>query len=118
MGPQLLNAEKFPHIEFKSERVKMTAPKTMQIDGTLTMLGVSRPVKLEATFNGGYAGIANMDPNARIGFSAHGTVKRSDFGMNFGIPAAGTMVGVGDSIDIAIEAEFIGPPLVSSKPHG
>jgi polyisoprenoid-binding protein YceI len=118
MGPQLLNAEKFPHIEFKSERIKVTGPKTMQIDGTLTVLGVSRPIKLESTFNGGYAGIANMDPNARIGFSAHGTVKRSDFGMSFGIPAPGTMVGVGDSIDIAIEAEFIGPPLVSSKPHG
>jgi polyisoprenoid-binding protein YceI len=118
MGPQLLNAEKFPHIEFKSDRIKMTGPKTMQIYGTLTVLGVARPVVLESSFNGGYAGMANMDPNARIGFSAHGTIKRSDFGMGFGIPAPGTTVGVGDAIDIAIEAEFIGPPLASTKPHG
>jgi polyisoprenoid-binding protein YceI len=110
-GPQLLNTEKYPNIEFKSERIKMTGPKTMQIQGTLTVLGVSRPIVLDATFNGGYAGIANMDPDARIGFSAHGTVKRSEFGMNFGIPAAGTRVGVGDAINISIEAEFIGPPL-------
>jgi polyisoprenoid-binding protein YceI len=110
-GPQLLNVQKFPHIEFKSEHIKMTGPKTMQIDGTLTVLGVSRPVVLESTFNGGYGGIANMDPNARIGFSAHGSLKRSEFGMKFGIPAPGTSVGVGDSIDISIEAEFVGPPL-------
>lgn len=110
-GPQLLNTEKFPHIEFKSERIKMTGPKTMQISGTLTVLGVARPVVLESSFNGGYAGMANMDPNARIGFSAHGSLKRSEFGMSFGIPAAGTSIGVGDSIDVRIEAEFVGPPL-------
>jgi polyisoprenoid-binding protein YceI len=110
-GPQLLNTEKFPTIEFKSERIEMTGPKTMQIHGTLTVLGVSRPIVLNATFNGGYAGMANMDPNARIGFSAHGIVKRSEFGMSFGIPAAGTSIGVGDAIDVRIEAEIIGPPL-------
>lgn len=110
-GPQLLNTEKFPNIEFKSERIKLTGPGTMEIHGILTVLGVSRPVVLNATFNGGYAGMANMDPNARIGFSAHGTVKRSEFGMSFGIPAAGTSIGVGDSIDVRIEAEFTGPPL-------
>jgi polyisoprenoid-binding protein YceI len=110
-GPQLLNTEKFPNIEFKSERIKMIGPKSMEIHGILTVLGISRPIVLNATFNGGYAGMANMDPNARIGFSAHGTVKRSEFGMSFGIPAAGTNIGVGDAIDFNIEAEFIGPPL-------
>jgi polyisoprenoid-binding protein YceI len=109
-GPQLLNTEKFPNIEFKSGRINMTGPKTMEIHGTLTVLGVSRPIVLNATFNGGYAGMANVDPNARVGFSAHGTVKRSEFGMSFGIPAAGTSIGVGDSIDVNIEAEFTGPP--------
>lgn len=110
-GPQLLNTEKFPQIEFASNRIQMTGPKSMEIHGTLTVLGVSRPVVLESTYNGGYAGMANMDPNARIGFSAHGTIKRSDFGMSFGVPAPGTSIGVGDSIEVRIEAEFVGPPL-------
>jgi polyisoprenoid-binding protein YceI len=117
-GPQLLNTEKYPHIEFKSERVEMTGPRSLQIHGTLTVLGVTRPIVLESSFNGGYAGIANMDPNARIGFSAHGSFKRSDFGMKFAVPAAGTTAGIGDSIDVAIEAEFTGPPLAASKPPG
>jgi polyisoprenoid-binding protein YceI len=52
-----------------------------------------------------------MDPHARIGFSAHGTLKRSQFGMPFGIPAPGTTLGVSDAVEVIVEAEFSGPPL-------
>jgi polyisoprenoid-binding protein YceI len=110
-GPQLLDATKYPQIVFKSGKIQMTGAKTMKISGTLTLHGVTKPVVLTGSFNGGYAGMANMDPNARIGFSAHGAFKRSDFGMGFGVPAAGSKVGVGDLIDFSIETEFVGPPL-------
>jgi polyisoprenoid-binding protein YceI len=110
-GPQFLDTAKFPQIVFQSERVRMTGAKSMQIFGALTIRGVTRPIVLTATFNGGYSGMPNMDPQARVGFSAHGSFKRSDFGMGYGIPAPGTTVGVGDLIDISIEAEFSGPAL-------
>jgi len=54
-----------------------------------------------------------MDPQARVGFSAHGSFKRSDFGVSYGVPAPGTTAGVGDAIDFSIEAEFKGPPLAA-----
>jgi len=113
-GPQLLDTVKFPQMVFKSERIRMTGAKSMEISGTLTLHGVTRPLVLTATFNGGYPGVPNMDPQARIGFSAHGSFKRSDFGMAFGIPAPGTMIGVGDLIDFSIETEFTGPPLAAT----
>jgi len=113
-GPQMLDTVKFPQIVFKSERIRMTGAKSMEISGTLTLHGVTRPLVLSATFNGGYPGLPNMDPHARIGFSAHGSFKRSDFGMTFGIPAPGTTMGVGDLIDYSIEAEFTGPALAAS----
>jgi len=69
---------------------------------------------LTGTYNGGYAGIPGMDPHARIGFSAHGSFKRSDFGMGFGVPAPGTTMGVGDLVDVTLEAEFIGPALANT----
>jgi len=112
-GPQLLDTVKFPEMVFKSERVRMRGAKSMDISGTLTLHGVTRPLVLTATFNGGYPGLPNMDPHARIGFSAHGSFKRSDFGMTFGIPAPGTTMGVGDLIDFSIEAEFTGPALAA-----
>jgi polyisoprenoid-binding protein YceI len=110
-GPQMLDTVKFPQIVFKSTGVRMTGAKSMVISGTLTLHGVTRPIVLNGSFNGGYAGIPNMDPHARAGFSAHGAFKRSDFGMAFGIPTPGTTMGVGDLVDFSIEAEFTGPVL-------
>jgi len=117
-GPQMLDTVKFPQIVFKSERVRMTGAKSMEIAGTLTLRGVTRPSVLAATFNGGYPGMPKMDPHARVGFSAHGSFKRSDFGMTFGVPAPGTTMGVGDLIDFSIEAEFTGPALPESSAGG
>ena len=77
-GPQMLDTAKFPQIVIKSERVRMTGAKSMQIAGTLTLHGVTRPMVLAATYNGGYAGLPNLDPQARVGFSAHGAFKCSD----------------------------------------
>ncbi|MGH8136570.1 MAG: YceI family protein [Steroidobacteraceae bacterium] len=114
-GPQLLDTAKFPKIVFRSKAVRMTGPKSMEISGTLDLHGVTRPIVLAATFNGGYAGMPNMDPHARVGFSAHGSFKRSDFGMAFGVPAPGTTMGVGDLIDVSIEAEFTGPALATQR---
>jgi polyisoprenoid-binding protein YceI len=92
----------------------MTGANSMEIAGTLTLHGFTRPMVLAATYNGGYAGMPGMDPHARIGFSAHGSLKRSDFGMAFGLPPAGTTMGVEDLIDVSIEAEFTGPALASA----
>ena len=110
-GPQMLDTAKFPQIVFKSEKIRVTGAKSMEISGTLTLHGVTRPTVLVATYNGGYAGMPNMDPQARVGFSAHGSLKRSDFGIAYGVPAPGTTLGVGDLVNFSIEAEFIGPPL-------
>lgn len=105
---QWLNAVQFPEMTFRSTKVEPTGPRTMRITGELGLRGVTRPVILDATFNGGYAGHP-MDPHARIGFSAHGSLKRSQFGIAYGIPAPGTTMGVSDDVDVTIEAEFSGP---------
>jgi len=106
-----LDVARFPRMEFESRQIDVTGVNTLRIHGDLTLHGVTRPILLEATFNGGYAGHP-MDPNARIGFSAQGTLKRSEFGIAYGIPAPGTTMGVSDEVNVVIEAEFTGPPLV------
>ena len=114
-GPKMLDTAKYPQIVFKSKSVRMTGVKSMEITGTLTLHGVTRPIVLTATYNGGYPGMPKMDPQARIGFSAHGSFNRSDFGIAYGVPAPGTTMGVGDLIDFSIEAEFTGPPLATQE---
>lgn len=110
LGPEWLDTEQYPQIIFQSTKVEATGSSSVQITGALTLHGITKPVVLEATFNGGYAGHP-MDPHGRIGFSARASFKRSDFGISFGIPAPGSTMGVGDSVEVIIEAEFTGPPL-------
>jgi len=112
-GPQWLNTATYPAINFKSTKVETTGPDTGKVTGDLTLHGVTKPVVLDVTYNGGYPGHP-MDPHARVGFSAKGAFKRSDFGIAYGIPAPGTTMGVSDEVQVTIEAEFSGPPLAAT----
>lgn len=107
-GADFLDAATYPQMAYKSTAIKLTGEKTAEVTGDLTLHGVTKPVALDVVFNGGYAGHP-MDAGARIGFSARGVLKRSDFGISYGIPAPGTTLGVGDEVTIIIEAEFINP---------
>jgi polyisoprenoid-binding protein YceI len=105
---EFLDTAKYPQITFRSTKVEPSG-ETARVTGDLTLHGVTRPVVLEVTYNGGYKASA-MDPSHRIGFSAHGTFKRSDFGIGFGVPAPGTTFGVGDEVEVIIETEFLKVP--------
>lgn len=104
------DAARHPQMRFVSKRVVPTGKQSFRIDGELTLRGVTKPVSLTARYNGGYAG-SPMEANARIGFSAAGKLRRSEFGMSAAIPPAGSTMGVGDEVSLQIEAEFTGPPL-------
>ena len=112
-GPQWLDAGKYPAITFRSTKVEVTGANTAKVTGDFALHGVTKPVVLDVTFNGGYAGHP-MDPHARIGFSAHGVFKRSEFGIGFGVPAPGSTMGVSDEVEVQIDAEFSGPPLATA----
>lgn len=93
------NVEKFPYMTFKSTKVEKTGDATGKITGDLVLLGVTNPVTLDVTFN--KAGVHPYSKNYVAGFSATGLLKRSDFGMNYGLP------GVGDDISLLIQVEGV-----------
>jgi polyisoprenoid-binding protein YceI len=103
-GPQWLDAARCPQITFKSTKVTRTGPATADIAGDLTVHCVTKPVTIQARFNGGYP--PNAYDGARVGFSGKTSFRRSDFGLASGIPAPGTNMGVGDRVDVTIETEF------------
>lgn len=109
-GQGWLEAEQFPTMTYKSTKVEVVAPNKLRVTGDLTLHGATKPVVLDAKYNGGYAGHP-MDPHARIGFSATGKFKRSDFGITAGIPSAAMPFGVSDEVQIVLETELSGPPL-------
>lgn len=92
------DVEKYPNIKFKSTKVQKIDDQTGKVTGNLTLLGVTKPVTLDVTFNGG--GIFGPTQLYRVGFSARTAVKRSDFGMSKFLPF------LGDEVNLIIEAEF------------
>jgi polyisoprenoid-binding protein YceI len=109
-GKEWLDADRFPEMTFRTKSVEVTGAGTFRVNGEMTLHGVTRPLALEARYNGGYAG-HTYEPNARVGFSAQGKFTRSDFGVSYGIPAPGSSFGVGDEVTVTLESEFSGPPL-------
>jgi polyisoprenoid-binding protein YceI len=114
MGKAWFDAKTYPEITFRSTKVETTGPNTAKVTGDFTLHGVTKPVTLEATFNGGYA--PNAYDGARAGFSAHGSFKRSDFGMGAGVPAPGSTFGVSDEVEVTIETEFHSGAPVAAAP--
>ena len=109
-GADWLDAARYPEMKFHSTRVTPRGANKLRVRGDLTLHGTTRPVDLDVTYNGGYAGHP-MDPQARIGFSARATLQRSAFGISLGIPEPGSRMGVGDTVELLLEAEFNGPPM-------
>lgn len=96
-GATWLNTAKFPTITFASTALVMTGANSGQMTGDLTFLGVTKPVTLDVTWNGVGAG---MMSETRTGFSATGSIKRTDFGFGTYVPV------ISDKVDLVIEIEF------------
>jgi polyisoprenoid-binding protein YceI len=91
------NVEEFPEITFETTGVEVTGEDTAQLTGDLTMLGVTRPVTLDVVLNA--MGDHPFQDKTVAGFTATGTVDRTEFGMTYGAPA------VGEQVEITIEME-------------
>ena len=101
-SPDFLNAAEFPEITYKSTAVMIHDDNSVHVDGTLTIMGTSKPVSLHV--NSMNCGIHPFDPKKKkyvCGFDAMAQIKRSDFGITYGAPA------IGDDMELFIEVEAI-----------
>lgn len=93
------NVEAFPKAEFKSTSITKTGEETADIHGELTMLGMTKPLTLQAKLN--KVGPNPFTKDQTAGFSATGVIKRSEYGIAWGLP------NIGDEVIVEIETEFI-----------
>ncbi|MEG3148064.1 YceI family protein [Sphingomonas sp. RT2P30] len=94
--PEFFDAAKFPEGRFISTHVTVKG-LSATIAGKLTVHGITRPVTLRARLIGAGREFWG-EHKAAIGFSATASIKRSDFGINSGIPL------VSDEVELTIEA--------------
>ena len=101
-GADFFDAEKNPEITFKSSKVAAVGKDKYNVDGTLTMRGVSKQVTLPVEFQG-FA----KDPwgNEKAGFAVETTLNRKDYGIiwNKTLDQGGYLLG--DDVKIVINLE-------------
>ncbi|WP_331353349.1 YceI family protein [Cellvibrio sp. UBA7671] len=97
-GSSWLDTEKYPQAFFQTTNVKVLDQHSAIFSGDLTLHGVTAPIDLTVTFNGGANNM--LTGFYTLGFSAASTLNRSTFGVDYLIPA------IGDAVAIEVFAEF------------
>ena len=92
---QWFNVEQFPTMTFKSTSVESAGEGQFIVKGDLTLLGITKPVALDAKLNK----IGDQMGKPKSGFSASATIDRRDWGLKTFAP----MIGAQVSINLEIE---------------
>lgn len=91
------NSAEFPDMVFKSTKLNFAGDKVESVEGMLTLLGISKPVKFQVTqFT---CGPHPYSKKPMCGAYVEGTIKRTEYGMKFGVPA------ISDDVKLAIGIE-------------
>jgi polyisoprenoid-binding protein YceI len=84
-SPDFFNVAEFPRITYRVSDVKFSGDNPAEVEGQLTMLGVAKPVTLK--MDRWTCRDHPVSKRPMCGGNASGTLKRSEFGMKYGIPA-------------------------------
>ncbi len=97
-GGSWFDAKNYPQALFETTSVELVGESRAKFKGNLTMCGVIAPIVLDVVFNGG--GENTLTGRYTIGFTATTRFKRSQFGMDYLVPA------IGDDVNVEVFAEF------------
>lgn len=101
-GSDFLGTSRTPRMTFTANSATWTDDRTFRVDGELELLGRRRPLQLTGTVNkSGVYPLGNEPKPYIMGVSLRGTVKRSEWGMDYGVANG----WVGDNVDLIIEFE-------------
>ena len=104
-APDFFDAKEFPQMGFKSSSAKLV-PTTKRSDdpamawdvtGELSIRGTTRPITARVT----YWGASDMGRGMKAGFEATFKIKRSEFGINYGVESK----SLGDMVSVTVGLE-------------
>ena len=104
-GPNFFNAKEFPAIRFASSQGVAVGDRHWTIPGQLTLRGVTKDVTVDCVATGIGAG----PTGPKVGFECTLTIKRSDFGMTWGIEKPAKSLGDEVKLVIALEGDVATP---------
>lgn len=103
-GPNFLDVDHYPSIDFKSTRVEQVDPSHGRITGDLTIHRETRAVVLNVEYTGQ---VKSPWGTTVAGFNAHTKINRKDWGLTWNAVLETGGVVVGEEITIDIEVELV-----------
>jgi polyisoprenoid-binding protein YceI len=101
------SADEHPTMTFSSTAIRQTGDGEYELDGDLTINGVTKPVTLEVEFQG--TEVFPGDGRLHAGFEAKTVVNRDDFGVDFNMPLSLETFALGKKITVELELQFVAP---------
>ena len=104
LSPEFFDVERYPQLAFRSNAIRL-AGETIDIDGELTIKGVTEPVAIRGAFSGPV-----NDPygNQRIGLELETVVDRTAFGLDWNAPLPSGGFALGNEVKLRVELELVG----------
>jgi polyisoprenoid-binding protein YceI len=101
LAPDFFNAEQTPTITFQSRDIRTGDDGSVEIDGDLTLRGVTKPV----TARGNYASGQGMSGSEVVGFDLEATIDRRDYELNWQapLPAGGDALAWDVKLEVHLE---------------
>lgn len=106
-SPDFFDAGRWPTIAYHSDIITPLGFDTFNVEGELTIRGITRPARLSVKLGG-----VTVDPEGyrRAGFSARGHIDREEYGLIWNQPLEDGGVALGSRVRMEIEAELVEHP--------
>jgi len=100
LSADFFNAAETPTVEFRSAEIRIAEDGTAEVDGELTIRGVTKPVTAKGTFASG----SNIGGSDVVGFDLEATVDRREYGLNWQaeLPKGGAVL----AWDVTLQVHF------------
>lgn len=102
LSPDFFNAAETPTIAFRSTEIRIGEDGSAEVDGELTLRGVTRSVTATGTFASG----VGMSGAEVIGLELEATVDRREYGLNWQVPLPNGGEALGWDVTIQVHLEL------------
>lgn len=104
LSPEFFDAERNPQLSFHSSAIRVSGDE-LNIDGELTLKGVTQPVTIKGTVSG--PATHPFDGSSRLGLELETVIDRTAFGLDWNVPLPSGGFYVGTDVKLHAELELV-----------
>jgi len=102
LSPEFFNAAETPTITFRSTDIRLGEDGSAEVDGELSIRGVTKPVIAKGTYGRG----TGLRGGEVVGFDLEAAVDRRDYGLNWQAPLPGGGDALGWQVTLQVHLEL------------